>query len=395
MKKIMITLCAAALCVAPVFAGARKDAPAAVQPKTITVSEWSKANKMLDGSETTAQLYEQAKKEGKVVVYSVSSRISAVKKSFEDAYPGVTVDATDLHPNELIEKVSREYSAGVRNADLLLLKDESGSVYQEFVLPGIFINYYPSDIVSHIDPKFRGFAMPMNIEILQWFYNKEINNAPPITSWWDLTKPEWKGHIAMLNPLDNIGYLAILTTIVQHADEMAAEYEKVFGRKIQLSPDCPNAGYEFIKRLKANDIVFFGSNDEVCEAAGAPGQKPPTPVGYAASSKLRKNETDGWVMAPANVKPANSLTNTNNLYIVNEAQHPAAAKLLLRFMMGEADGKADGYTPFNVLGAWPVRDDIQPVKGSQALSEIYLWEADPVYLYENIPEVQDFWTALE
>jgi iron(III) transport system substrate-binding protein len=392
MKRVVIALCAC-LVIALVLACGKKDAANSRLP-TVTVTEWAKTNKLLDGTETATQLYEQAKKEGKVVVYSVSSRISAVKKSFEEAYPGIIVEGHDLHPNDLIEKISREYEAGVRNADLLLLKDESGSIYQEFVLPGIFINYFPSDIVAHIDPKFRKYAMPMNIEILQWFYNKETNSEPPITSWWDLTKPEWKGRIAMLNPLDNIGYLAILTTIVQHADEMAADYERVFGKKIELSKECPNAGYEFIKRLKANDIIFFGSNDEVCEAAGAPGQKPPTPVGYAASSKLRKNETDGWVMVPANVRPANSLTNTNNLYIVNEAQHPAAAKLLLRFMMGESDGKAAGYTPFNVLGAWPVRDDMQPVKGSQELSGIYLWEADPVFLYENIPLVQDFWTML-
>jgi iron(III) transport system substrate-binding protein len=330
-----------------------------------------------------------------VVVYSVSSRISAVKKSFEADFPGITVEGYDIHPNELIEKITREYDSGIRNADLILLKDESGSVYQDLVLPGIFINYFPKDIIAHIDPKYRQYAMPMNIEILQWFYNKELENTPPVTSWWDLTKPEWKGRIAMLNPMDNVGYLAILTTIVQHSDEMAAEYQKVFGKKIQLSKGCPTAGHEFIKQLVANDIVYFGSNDEVCESAGAPGQKAPSHMGYAASSKLRKNETDGWVMAPANLKPANSLTNTNNLYIVNECKHPAAAKLLLRYMLGGTDGKAAGYTPFNVLGAWPVRDDIQPVAGSQAISGIYLWDADPVYLYTNIPEVSDFWLSLQ
>jgi iron(III) transport system substrate-binding protein len=175
---------------------------------------------------------------------------------------------------------------------------------------------------------------------------------------------------------------------------MAADYQKVFGEAIKLSPNCPTAGHEFLKRLAGNDIVYFGSNDEVCEAAGIPGQKPPTMVGYAASSKLRKNITDGWVMAPANISPANSLTNTNNLYIVNECPHPAAAKLLLRFMMGESDGTADGYKPFNVLGAWPVRDDIEPEAGSQPLNEILLWNGDPVYLYKNLPEIRDFWLSL-
>ena len=44
----------------------------------------------------------------------------------------------------------------------------------------------------------------------------------------------------------------------------------------------------------------------------------------------------------------------NTLYVVGECEHPNAAKLLIRFMMGGADGDVSGYKYFNTLGGWPV-----------------------------------------
>jgi iron(III) transport system substrate-binding protein len=95
----------------------------------ITVSEWAKTNKMDVYTETPDELYELAKKEGKVVLYSISSRCVRVAESFMKRYPGVTVEAYDISTNELNEKITREYAAGVRNADLIHIKDQDGTIY--------------------------------------------------------------------------------------------------------------------------------------------------------------------------------------------------------------------------------------------------------------------------
>jgi iron(III) transport system substrate-binding protein len=362
----------------------------------IALSDWAKNNKMDVYTETTDELYELAKKEGTVVLYSISSRCVRVAESFMKRYPGITVEAYDISTNELNEKITREYAAGVRNADLIHIKDQDGTIYQEKVIPGIFINYYPADICAHIDPQYMRFAMPLYIELNQWFYNKEYYpDGAPLDSWWDLTKPEWKGRVLLTNLIDNRSYVSVFTAFIQYADEFAADYEREFGERLTLSPNTPTAAHEMIRRLLANDIVFISSSDEICEAVGTPGQKNPPPVGYAASSKLRKNESDGWVLAPINISPSTGIDNLNNLYIVNEAPHPNAAKLLLRWMLGEADGKGDGFKPFNTLGGWPIRDDVEPAEGSVPLTDLKVWTADPGFIYNNADDLLDYWIALQ
>jgi iron(III) transport system substrate-binding protein len=359
----------------------------------VTVSEWARNNKLDVYTETPDELYELARKEGKVVIYSISSRIGRVKESFEKQYPGITAEVYTLGQNENVEKITREYEAGVRNADLIHVKDLEGSIYREKVIPGIFINYYPADICAHIDKKYMEYSMPMYIELLQWYYNGELYDKAPLTSWWEITKPEWKGRIAIHDPMNSIDFMSTLAGFVQHADEFAAEYQRVFGEPIKLSPNCPTAAHELIKRLYDNDFIFFNGSDAVCEAVGTTGQIS-APIGYGASSKLRKNETEGWVLAPMNLAPATSLTNQNNLYIVNECPHPNAAKLFLRWMMGETDGQGEGFKPFNTLGGWPIRNDVEPAEGSTELSSIKFWPTDSLYLYDHVPDMIDFWISL-
>ena len=97
----------------------------------------------MDKTESAEELYELAKKEGKVVIYSISSRMKKVKESFEAKYPGVTVEVYDISTNELLEKITREYEAGVRTADVIHIKDQDGSLYIEYVGNNIFHNYQP------------------------------------------------------------------------------------------------------------------------------------------------------------------------------------------------------------------------------------------------------------
>jgi iron(III) transport system substrate-binding protein len=118
-------------------------------------------------------------------------------------------------------------------------------------------------------------------------------------------------------------------------------------------------------------------------------------LGWAASSKLRKNDSDGWVLAPIDISPGTSLHNQNNLYLLDRAPHPAAAKLLIRWMLGEADGKGPGFNPFNTLGGWSVRDDVTPAKGNPPLASIKTLEGDPNFLYANVPDIKDFWISLQ
>lgn len=359
-------------------------------------TEWEQTSGIYLTDQTEDELYELAKQEGKVVWYSISSRCEKIAESFMEAYPGIEVEVYDISSNELLEKVTREYNAGQRIADVVHIKDQDGSLYNEYVLENIFYNYQPEDIMSHIDSSYTEYATPIYIELTQLFYNKEAyKEGAPVDTLWDLTREEWKGKIMMQNPVDNssLGSWMAGFVLEETAKELEELYEQEFGEALVLSEDCENAGYEFLKRLKANEPVYTTSSDEVAEAIGTPGQTNP-PIGFAASSKLRKNESNGWVLEPANLLPNTGVPQINTIYVVEGAEHPNAAKLLIRYILGGADGTSKGYEPFNTLGGWPVRDDIEAVDGSVPLSELNVADFNPMEIYNIVNDVYDFWTML-
>ena len=364
--------------------------PAAQNSQT---SEWAKKVELYK-DETPEELYEKAKKEGNVVVYSISARMKKVKESFEKQYPGVTLEVYNLPTNEVLEKISREYDSGIRAADVIHIKDQDGSLYLDYVQKGKFHNYKPADIIKHIDPKYCERAMPFYMELNEWFYNDEAYpDGPPITSWWDLTKPEWKGRVLVTNPLDNHSHMCIYVGLVLDADALADDYKRVFGEEITLH-GTENAGYEFLKRFMENDPVFISSSSEMVEAVGTRGQERP-PLAYASSSKMRERKEKGYALqVVSQITPHTGLSGLNTLYVVNEAPHPAGAKLLIRWLMGEADGKGEGFKPFNTVGGWPLRDDVKAVDPIP-LSDINIQDIDKTEIYYKLRDVSDFWLSIQ
>ena len=62
---------------------------------------------------------EKAKTEGKVVVYSSTSRTAKLKSLFEETYPGVTLEAYKIETLKIIEKFTREQESEIFNADVI------------------------------------------------------------------------------------------------------------------------------------------------------------------------------------------------------------------------------------------------------------------------------------
>jgi iron(III) transport system substrate-binding protein len=177
---------------------------------------------------------------------------------------------------------------------------------------------------------------------------------------------------------------------------MAEDYKKVFGKDIELASDEPNAGYAFIKRFAQNSPIFESSSGGIVKNVGTKGQKK-APVGYAASSKMREAVDQGFALGsdPVNFSPAVAIYGLNILEIVNEAPHPNAAKLLIRFLNGEADGKGPGFKPFNTQGGWSARSIVPLAEGNIPFNDIPLFETDLDYVYENIQNVQDYWLSVQ
>ena len=111
------------------------------------------------------ELYELAKEEGSVTFYSISSRCTKIAEAFMEKYPGIECEPFDISTNELLEKVTREHEAGQNVADVVHIKDQDGSLWNEYVQNKIFYNYLPSDIAEHIDPKYTETQVPLYIEL--------------------------------------------------------------------------------------------------------------------------------------------------------------------------------------------------------------------------------------
>jgi iron(III) transport system substrate-binding protein len=326
------------------------------------------------------QIYEKAKLEKSVSVYSYSSRVHQFGKTFEQQYPGIKVNGFDMDSTEIVTKVLAEQKAGNFAADVIFLKDPS-TVHHELLQKGLAFTYVPPDLKSVLPERFQKPFLVHHVSLDVLIYNVEANKTVPVQSLWDLTRPEWKSRVSFPDPVKMPEFIEFLATVVQHGDEMAGEYQRVFGKPIQLG-----------KGVK-NDAVIAGSTNDVSNAVGQPGQQKP-PVGITAFSRLRDKEKNPKLAFDVayDVKPVLGITTEVVIAIVNQAKHPNAAKLMTRWMMGDEKG-GQGYNPYFVLGDVPVRTDQPAPKGSRTLAKMNVWMADPAYVWDYGQEIRDFWLA--
>lgn len=359
---------------------------------------WAKAAELgpyAPAKQDWAAIEVAAKKEGKVVLYSNSSRWPDIKKTFEEAYPGITLEGYDISTVELITKLQKEQQAGVYTADVILCGDYATLVNEMLNPPTKLLwNFYPEELTSLVAKQALEPLLLHRYALTVFIYNNEVFKEPPVKNIWDFTKPEWKGRVVYPDPQKVAMGLMGLTAIVQNGDAMAKAYEEAFGKPIQLDSGVPNAGYQWIKDLLKNDVSLTSSSGDAATAVGTLGQKNP-PIGFTSYSKIRNAQKGEiafdvmWGMAPTF-----AVTEETSLAIANQAQHPNAAKLLIRWMLGDEKGGM-GFTPFYVPGDYPTREDAVPPKGAKPWSDFkgMVWTNDPTWVYENAIQVRDFWVA--
>jgi iron(III) transport system substrate-binding protein len=345
---------------------------------------------------TPDQLLAQAKKEGTVTVYSFTSRIAKVEKAFEAAYPGIDMVGFDMSSTEMIARLKTEAAAGIANADVVYVSD-APVVLPELLDTGLITAYVPPRVADRLDEKFKTPLLSQRLSTKVLMYNEEAYpDGSPITNLWQLTTPEWKGRVVMVDPLQRGDYLDLMTEFVLKSDEMAKAYEDQFGKPIRLDDGVDNAGQQFITDLFQNDPVLLASTDDVNPAIGAKGQEKP-PVGFTSYSDRRDNEEEGWALQVANdVEPANGIVFPALLALTANAAHPAAARLAIDFLMGDdSETGGAGYAPFYVPGDWPTRNDIANLPEAIPLADFNGWQVDPAATAKARQAVADLVLTLE
>ena len=192
-------------------------------------------------SEKEADLLAQAKKEGSLKVYSITSRVSKAGAAFEKKY-GIKVVASNLKDFELIDKISTEAKAKAEGADLVICQD-SGRVYGELITTGYLQNYVPADL-KNVIPEANQSPLVFAYMNKVLVYNNENGKAAPVSNLWQLTEPNMKGKFFFKSPMQegiNANFLTMLTK-EENANKLAKAYEDLYKKPLKLT--TKNAGYE-------------------------------------------------------------------------------------------------------------------------------------------------------
>ena len=354
------------------------------------------------------EVIKKAKAEGEVVVYSSSSRIAKVAKSFMAIYPGIKVTSFDLGSVQTVEKTVREQKAGIYNADIVTTGG-SGQVIHEMLNKHMMVNYVPGHYKDRIPAENREPLLVRVNEAMCFFYNGETYaGGPPVKNIWAFTEPEWKGRVGSKNPLSSLSTFMGWATYAEHGDEMAAAYKRHTGKDIVLSEGVPNAGYEFIYRMLRNDLVIFKSGSKLGAATGKKGQDKPL-IGYNNMTRVAANDAKGYVAKLfIELDPAAKIIYPTYTAIARQAKHPYAAKLLTAYLLGNiemgpnskitkpySEGKSlellQGLAPYFDAGSISPRSDVPLPEGGEAWEQMKAWTANPDFLWKEGPKVRDFW----
>jgi iron(III) transport system substrate-binding protein len=283
------------------------------------------------------------------------------------------------------------YESGDFLCDIIISSDSRGIVQNEFLPENIAVKYVPYDMEDKLLPGNNGDLLALVGEAVILTYNETRYDAPPVRNWWELTEEQWRGMVYIPNPARSTTTLAFFSTVIENSDIMAQAYEDLYGVPPEL-PEGENAGREFIRRLVANDLAVVNSSDETAEQVGYPGSGSPA-LGIMISSKMRLRSMGYEMVNHYEMEPFCGVYVPGFISVAGGAKNVNAAKLFIRWALGEADGQGEGYRPFLQSGAWSVRSDVQDDSGVKP-DELSLLYSDRRYLYENYDGTIAFWESL-
>ncbi|MBP5385116.1 MAG: extracellular solute-binding protein [Lachnospiraceae bacterium] len=339
------------------------------------------------GGETPEELYEKALNEDVLVVYTVSTRVVQTKEAFEAAYPGLSVEIRDLRSPNLIEAVIENEENGLGECDVVLCNDNSGDFKAKLVNTGFVVPYLPADIAPHMKAGMGGEIVSFLNEAELLFYNSAKYESCPVKNIWELTQDCYRGRIYMPNPLRSFSTYAFCASSFAHEQELIDAYRALNGTEPDI-PEGSSAAALFWTMLSEN-TVFTNSSDEVVEALDSGNAD----FGIAVSSKLRLNDV-GYHLAPVyHLEPFCGCRISFAVMLAKSARNVNAAKLFVRFLLGETDGTGEGYKPFCTAGTWSAREDV-PNGDSVSQEEIDLIVPDQDYLIAQKQNMEEFWSSL-
>jgi iron(III) transport system substrate-binding protein len=374
----------------------------AVPPTEVPLSaaeQWAKENGVgpyQAATEDWDAVEAAAIKEGSVCVYANSSKFSKLEDAWYALYPDVKLDCGDT--DDIPTKMQAEQEANNVVGDVWFNSD-GHLLYGEFAPNQWLWSFVPEGYSNPEVTAEEPFAIERHsVDVIG--YNSEINpDGCPINNWWQLTEPALAGKVFMEDPISDVSTMAKMATFTQYGDEMAQAYQDLYGKDWTTDPDAQaddtspapeNAGYLWLKKLARNHPVIEPGGDEVDTAYASLGMDPSIEPGYGLTgydSVVATNDGEIAMEPCLGMDPLEGILKTNYLAIANNSTHPNAAKLFIKFALTDPDG----YKPWNKLGVYPGNVNFAPPEGMAPMSEFKSFFMDPIYDYNNVSKVRDFW----
>jgi len=187
-----------------------------------------------------------------------------------------------------------------------------------------------------------------------------------VTSWMDLTKPEWRGKVLMPDPRKSGSAFGELT-IFLHA----------YGRE-------GDAWDKLIEPLHENLLITTSSSHTYKYVASGE-----YPLGLTHEKNAYKYSNAGEPIGF--VYPSDgTAVRPDSVYLVKNGPNPELAKKFIDFVLSK-----EIMTQVRDLGYRSNRIDVDPPEGYPSLDSITLCDYDPVWASENREALLDQWTKLE
>ncbi len=283
-------------------------------------------------------LYQKAKAEGKVVMYtSVPTFIvDQWRSQFEARYPGVKLEYFRSGTGKVLARINAEKSAGQLHGDMVWVAD--ATAYVHFAKEGMLASYKTPEW-DHIpfgkDP--GGYFVTGRFLPGVIFANtKETQDFP--ASWSDLADARYKNKVVMASAVVSGSTTVMVSSLVHDA----------------------GLGWQFFQKLKDNGVLILQDVPDVARAV-ASGERP-----LGITLTLYKYQAE-YKNSPIKIvfPKEGPILMSSPIALFAKAGHPNAARLLYRFLLSK-----EAQEVLSQSGIYPARDDVAGPEGLPPLGQI-------------------------
>lgn len=278
--------------------------------------------------ERTASLIEGAKKEGKVVWYTMLTAAEAdmVGRKFKEKYPFIVTEMYRTGAENMVTRILAENQAKRYIFDALMITQAESEILKR---KGLFAKYLSPQRKYYLESlkDAEGYWTDLYLNLNVIGYNTKLVSARDIPKTYeDLLKPRWKGKMGM----DTKAYTLFASILKQMGEKRGLEFMKKLGEQNILFRTGRTLNAQMVAAGEVDlGIALYNQRIEEMKAKGAP-------VNWAA------------------IEPV--VPELHPLSISAQAPHPNAARLLIDYLLSK-EGQELIASFFRI----PSRTDVDPL----------------------------------